>query len=72
MVDEIKTLQEIQNAAISTILSEDKELTNCDISNSNLYKELVRRDAAFKKGEINLTTRQGLTNILKSRREASK
>ncbi|HEY5368909.1 MAG TPA: hypothetical protein VIJ75_07950 [Hanamia sp.] len=70
LVENIKNLSSAQKAELYNLLREDEDLEKYMISNKRLSEELKRRDKAYAKGKIQLTTRQELSLRLKNRRDA--
>jgi len=70
LVENIKNLSAAQKAELYNLLREDEDLEKYMISNKRLSEELKRRDKAYAKGKIQLTTRQELSLRLKNRRGA--
>ena len=69
IIEEIKNLPPEEKARIFHLLQDDKDLEEYMISDKVLFDELKKRDNAFERGEIRLTTRQELSQRLKRRRK---
>lgn len=68
--EDIKNISVPEKVKLFSLLSDDKELQDYMISNTNLFEELNRRDKVYTEGKIQLTTRQELSLRLKKRRDA--
>ncbi|MES2776210.1 MAG: hypothetical protein V4722_18685 [Bacteroidota bacterium] len=66
--EEINNLSVSEKAELYQLLSADPELTKYLFSDKRLFEELDRRDKAFAEGEINLLSRQELSEKLNGRR----
>ena len=69
-IEDIKSLPVSEKAELYRLLQDDKELKDYFASNDKMFEELALRDQAYEEGKIGITTRQQLTDRLKSRRNA--
>ena len=67
-IEEITMLPILQKVALYQLLAEDKEIRNYPLSGSNLMDEFEKRDGSFNNGEMRLTGREELSNLLQNRR----
>lgn len=73
ILDDVKKLSIAERVGLFLVLKDDTEINeylHSTKSNKKLFKEIARRDKAYKEGKIHLTTMDELTSRLRKRRNA--